>query len=207
MTLFVILLYIFYTNQHLAPKTIGGITLSSPRKTTGTSLQLVPVDIRRTFGFIHLKIGYIGFIHPKIGYGFVHPKIGHRHHSSSRPRRQPEASFIILVPVDNRRILDIICHWDPEDNRWAHLSFKSPKTTGGLIYHSSPRRQSEDIRHHLPLGPRRQPAASFIIQVPEDNRWPYLSFKSLKTTRDIIYIICISQTATLLLYSLLYQLL
>ncbi|KAG5579361.1 hypothetical protein H5410_049988 [Solanum commersonii] len=60
-----------------------------------------------------------------------------RHHLPLGPRRQPEASFIILIPVDNQRILDIIYHWDPEDNRRPHLSFKSPKTTGGLIYHSS----------------------------------------------------------------------
>ncbi|KAG5622808.1 hypothetical protein H5410_008026, partial [Solanum commersonii] len=112
----------------------------NPRKQPGTSLQLVPVDNRRTFGFIHPKIGH-WFVHPKIGHGFVHPKIGYI--------GQPEASFIILVPVDNRRILDIIYHWDTEDNRRPHLSFKSPKTIGGLIYHFSPRRQPETLLHHL----------------------------------------------------------
>ncbi|KAG5611335.1 hypothetical protein H5410_022616 [Solanum commersonii] len=52
------------------------------------------------------------------------------------------------------------------------LIIETPKTTGGLIYHSSPRRQSEDIRHHLSLGPRRQSEATF---------------KSPKTTGGLFY--------------------
>ncbi|KAG5619257.1 hypothetical protein H5410_019081 [Solanum commersonii] len=120
-----------YSNRHIASKTTGGVTLPSPennrrrdfikpQRQPEASLQLVP-----TIG------GLIYHSNPRRQSEDI------RHHLPLGPRRQPEASFIILIPVDNQRILDIIYHWDPEDNRRPHLSFKSPKTTGGLIYHSN----------------------------------------------------------------------
>jgi len=57
-----------------------------------------------------------------------------RRHHFIKPRRQPEAS-LQLVPVDNQR--KFRHHLSSRPRRQPEASFKSPNTTGGLIYHSS----------------------------------------------------------------------
>ncbi|KAG5569239.1 hypothetical protein H5410_059005 [Solanum commersonii] len=117
------------------PKTTGGIITTSPRRQSEEIHTSLIIETLKTIG------GLIYHSNPRRQSEDI------IHHLPLGPRRQPEASFIILIPVDNRRILDIIYHWDSEDNRRPHLS----------------------------LSPRRQPVALFIIQVSEDNQRHYLT--------------------------------